>query len=675
MRTKKNRKSQKNGKEQKKNRLLHPVSLFLLILMIGVAAYAPELKGNFIFDDGFYVQHNPNLKNFSTLIHWHQFRHNRPLYWFSFFVGKTLWGNNPAGYKAVNLIFHILAAYILFFFLLHLLELKGIYDRWFAFTVSLLFLLSPLATEAVSYISGRNNGIGGFFFILGCFLYLKTLDPATRKKKILFFIASVASFLAAFLFKEIYIVFVLFYPLLYLFIRPVTRKSVFLLFGGIILLALITLALSFTVPMSPFAQIRGVLAKSGPHINSRPLATNTVAVAYSLRLFAFPDRLNIDHDLPVLNSLASPKAILAALFLIGIGLLLFRLRKKLPLSFPAYIAYILLIAPTNSFILRHGQWMIDPLSERNLYACAIFFSIILAEVLTVSIQKEKTRRVVFTIILLAYAGRTFTRNMDFSNNISLWQASVRYSPDRARPNYNLAVALKNGGKIREAIPYARKALEISPESQCYGLLASLLTREGKVEKAKETLLDGIRNTEKNRAILYNQLGQLLYSKGEFRQAESYLLQALRENPRLIQANLTLMMIQLENGEFIAAQKTIQKIQWHIRKQSRTFRSKQIINNDTKAMLAFGRGLLYFKTGHPKAGASSCEKAVELNPDFTEPLIRLGEYFYKEKDYPKSWKYFLKAAGTTGFKRYSAAAGPYMRNLKKLLDNPNLNPGL
>ena len=57
------------------------------------------------------------------------------------------------------------------------------------------------------------------------------------------------------------------------------------------------------------------------------------------------------------------------------------------------------------------------------------------------------------------------------------------------------------------------------------------------------------------------------------------------------------------------------------------------------------------------------------------MIRLGEYYYAQKKYKESWSRFLDASRTPGFKRYGAAAAPYMRNLQKLLDNPNLDPGL
>ncbi|NOY23662.1 MAG: tetratricopeptide repeat protein [Acidobacteria bacterium] len=673
--TAKQKKIQKQTIKHKTPWIFKPALLLLVMFALGLVAYAPELKGDFILDDFHYVQHNPNLKNLSTLTRWDRFRHSRPLYWFSFFMEKKLWGNNPAGYKIINLAFHVLTAFILFYFLLHLLELKGIYDRWFALVTSILFLLSPLATEAVSYISGRNNGIGGFFFILGCFLYLKTLDSTNRKRKLIFFSRSFVSFIAAFLFKEVYIVFVLFYPLLYLWIRPFKKKYLLLGAGGIIALFIAVLVLSFRVNISPFTQIHSVIVQNRRNFNSRPLATNLYAVAYSFRLSAFPDKLNIDHDLPVLNSLASPKALAAVGILLGIGLLLFLFRKKLPLSFPAYIAYLFLIAPTNSFILRHGQWMIDPLSERNLYACAIFFSIIAVELLTVLIPKPKARHIVFAILLLASGTRTFSRNMDFSNDISLWKSSVRYSPDRARPYYNLAVALKDADRVDEAIPFARKALHLSPQSQCYGLLSSLLMKNGQQKEAESTLREGIRTVEENQAILLNQLGQFYYTQGQFAKARNYLEQALERNKRNLQARLTLMLIQLDDGNLIAAQKNITDTESFIRYTSKTFQAEQLVTDDTWAMLAFGKGLLNFQSGQPQAGIRLCERAIELNPQFTEPMIKLGEYYYSRREYKESWSYFLKAYQTPGFKRYSAGIAPYMRNLQKLLENPKLDPGL
>lgn len=673
--TAKKKKVQKQTESRKPHWIFKPALLLLVMLALGLTAYAPELKGDFIFDDPHYVQFNPYLKNFSTLIHWNQFRHTRPLYWFSLYLGKQLWGNNPAGYKVVNLAFHVLTAFLLYLFMLRLLELKGVYDRWFALGTSMLFLLSPLATEAVSYISGRNNGIGGFFFILGCLLYLKTLTSTIPGKKASFFAASLAAFVISFLFKEVYLVFILFYPLLYLWVRPFQKRRFLLGIAGILTLFMAVLVLSFTLNISPFNRIHSVIVKNSHHFNSRPLATNSYAVAYSLRLFAFPDELNIDHDLPILDSLTSPKALLAIGILLAMGFLLFFFRKKLPLSFPAYVSYLLLIAPTNSFILRHGGWMVDPLSERNLYASAIFFSIIAMEIFIQLFRKPKTRLLIFVVLLLILGTRTFTRNIDFSNNISLWKSSVSYSPKRARPYYNLAVALKDDGRIEEAIPYAKKALALSPQTQCYGLLSNLLMRKGQQKEAEATLLEGLRTVDKNPALLLNQLGQMYYGQGQFGQAQKYLEQAIQRNPRLLQGRLTLMLIQLDSGNLMAAQKNISDTELYIRRAMNTFRAEELVTNDTKAMLLFGKGLLNFRGGKNREGIQFCRKAIELNGSFTEPMIKLGEYYYTRKEYKKSWSMFLKASGTPGFKRYSRAAAPYMRNLQKLLDNPKLDPGL
>jgi protein O-mannosyl-transferase len=634
--------------------IFKPVWLLLVMLAIGLVTYAPELKGNFIFDDIHYVQHNPNLKDFSTLIHWNEFQHSRPLYWFSLFLEKNLWGNNPAGYKVVNLSFHVLTAFILFFFLLRLLELKGIYDRWFALAASMLFLVSPLATEAVSYISGRNNGIGGFFFILGCFLYLKTLTFNIQRKRITFFASSLASFVTAFLFKEVYIVFVLFYPLLYLWVRPFQKKRMMLGIGGIISFFMAVLVLSFTLNISPFTQIHSAIVKNSHHFNSQPLATNTYAVAYSLRLFAFPNALNIDHDLPVLNSLTAPRVLMAIALLLAIGFLLFFFRRKLPLSFPAYLGYLILIAPTNSFILRHGKWMIDPLSERNLYACAIFFSIILSDIIMLAIQKKRYRTYAIVILILISGARTFTRNIDFRTDTALWSAAAKYSPARPRVQFNLAIALKDTEKTEDAIEHARMCLQLDPNAvQAYGLLADLYFSEKRPRLAIETLELGIQTCRGiDRAYLMDILAMHYYQTFQFSKAEQYFRKSTQINPKAFLPALHRLLNLLNLEHWNAAAQALTKVRKLYKHTKSQFRPIFIANDDSDYLYHFASGWCQVKTGHPKKGINQLKRAIELEPYRTEPYLALCEYYYHNQQLDLAFFYLQRAAQTPSARSYS-----------------------
>lgn len=669
--------SQKKSRSRKTGK--HPVpfsnrKLLLLFAAIGLIIYLPQLGGGFIFDDGHYVQNNPNLETLRSLLDWPRFWSNRTLYWLSFFMEKQLWGNNPTGFKMVNLGCHILAAFFLVRFLRKLVQLTGHHDNRFPLIAGTLFLVSPLAVEAVSYISGRNNSIGGMFFILGGWLVLKWLDPETEKRKRIA-AGAFLSFVAAFLFKEIYIVALVLVPLLIFWVRKPTGRQ-WLGAGAAALAGVLILSAAIAwIPFNPFPRVKRAVVRNVVQADTQALATNAWSVAYSFRLFAFPDSLNIDHDLPIIDHLSDSKAMLAIGFLAGLGLLLLALRRHLPWSFAAYLAYLILLAPSNSFILRRGDWMIDPISERNLYAPAMFMSVILAEILYRLLKDERSRTIA-AICLVAMLGiRTTARTLDFRNDVHLWSASVVHSPNRARPHYNLAVALKDEGRIEEAIPHAGKAVELSPRAQAYGLLASLYNRADNPVLEEQTLLEGLRRAEEDRYLLHNQLGQLYYRQNKWGKASKQLRQAIRENAGYLQPRFTLVYIFLTEGKLQKAEYLLNTLEKAITRTSAEFRSREIINESYHAMYRFGLGWYRLESGRIDSGIASLKQSVELDPGFVEPYLKLGDYYYRTGNYQASWDWFLRASRLPDHERYSNMIGPYMRNLQKLLENPEMDPGL
>jgi len=71
----------------------------------------------------------------------------------------------------VNVSVHILTTIALFFLLFKLFKYRTL-----AFLTSLIFLVHPAQTEAVTYISGLGDPLSSLFIILGLLFYLKFRD-------------------------------------------------------------------------------------------------------------------------------------------------------------------------------------------------------------------------------------------------------------------------------------------------------------------------------------------------------------------------------------------------------------------------------------------------------------------------------------------------------------------
>ncbi len=631
--------------------------LFFIYLLIGVIAYLPSLRGDFLLDDNQYIVYNSSLQNFNSLKRELVLtNYRRPLYRFSFFVEKRLWGNNPLGYKIINLIFHIMAAFVLFLFVRDLLSKR--FKRkekevfYFSFFTGLFFLVCPLATEAVSYISGRSSGIGGFFLILSVYLFQQGITVERIKNRLIKLIIAFIAGIISVMFKEVYIVFLILWFFLFVFYTEfsgvkVIKLSLFLVFMVVCLSFAV-----FYVRFQPFPLIKKTIKHYSKKINQQALATNIYAVAYSLRLAVFPDKLNIDHDLPVIEKLSDYRAVLSFMFLIALFFIFWFFRKQMPLSFFAYLSYLLLIAPTNSFILRHGRWMVDPLSERNLYASLFFFSIVLLEVLWVLSGKDVKRfKVLAILVIVVFGVRAFFRNMDYRNNITMWKASLKYSPDRARPNYNYAAALKDAQRYNEAVPYAEKAFRLSPAPNTLGLLSSLYKLTGNTEKYEILLATALEKKQFKNPYLYHQIGEYYYEKGDFFKAEDYFKKAVKMKWCYILPRLSLAYIYLMQNKLEKAKEQLDILNGIVKEQFNNYYCNVLIDTIVKARVEFANSLYYFATHQYNKGIEFANLAIKLNPEFTEPYLKLGEYYFLNEEDDRALFYFNKAKHTIDYGKY------------------------
>ena len=150
-----------------------PWAASLLLFMAVLALYYPVHNYPFInFDDRDYIYENPavqaGLK--PSTIAWAFTTYNagnwHPLTWMSHALDCTLFGMNPAGHHAVNVLFHAIDAVLLFWVLL---KATGYPGR--SFVVAALFALHPINVESVAWIAERKNVLSTMFFLLALGAY------------------------------------------------------------------------------------------------------------------------------------------------------------------------------------------------------------------------------------------------------------------------------------------------------------------------------------------------------------------------------------------------------------------------------------------------------------------------------------------------------------------------
>ncbi len=160
----------------------------IVIALLGFTVYLNSLGNAFIWDDTQLVCNNAYIRSWGFLpqiFSQHlgagagsRYSFYRPLQLITYVWDYSLWGLNPAGYHLTNVLCHIFAALCLYWLVLILFR-----DTLLSFLTALLFIVHPVLTEAVTYISGRADPLAFIFIMLTFICYLKFL----RAKKIRFF--------------------------------------------------------------------------------------------------------------------------------------------------------------------------------------------------------------------------------------------------------------------------------------------------------------------------------------------------------------------------------------------------------------------------------------------------------------------------------------------------------
>jgi tetratricopeptide (TPR) repeat protein len=432
---------------------------------VTLSAYLGAFQGDFQYDDFSTILANPHLDRWGTFIG--HFDHMvRPFLHLTFFIDRSLYGEAATGYHVLNFLLHLGSGLLIYGILRHAVTEEG---QSVPFWTAMVFLIHPIGTETVTYISGRASGLMAFWYLLALFLYIKESEETTRHLRcrlyragaILCFMLSVAS-------KEPAVTF----PLALLLWDVLIRR----LRG----LSLRTAILTRHSPFWLIIGVAGILALQHPRytdlaqfsLGIRPLWENLLselhAAAYAFWLFISPWNQNFDHDLPVLHSLTEWPLPLDLLVLGGLAIGACVLARRLPLLSFGIGWFALQILPTT-VIPRN-----DLLSERNLYLAS--FGVVLAIVVlgsrvtqwleTVLLQPRLIRfsaNSLAALLVLALCLFTFQRNSLYDDQVSLWSETVRLSPNKARPHNNLGHAYALQGKWERAIDEFRLAVKLDPD--------------------------------------------------------------------------------------------------------------------------------------------------------------------------------------------------------------------
>ncbi len=465
---------------------LSPRILLFLLLVVVAAAYSNSIYSPFVLDDDHSFAQNPLLGTADHAlppleqIGQSQFGVGRFMPMLTFAIDRAL--SQPDGsvsqYHYTNIAIHLAATLALFFFLRGILRtpkgttaLGSLAPDHFCLLVTGLWALSPLQTNAVTYIVQRMASLTAFFYLasLACYLFART--TAIRPRRYLLYAASLGLAVSAFFSKENSATLPLALLLLEAtFISPdlprrigrrLTPRTIGILLATAFLLSPVMAKVWYTIVTSGYAIRSFTLGER--------LLTEARVVVYYLSLLALPlpARMTLDYDFPLSTSLLTPPTTLAAiLFLTLLFYLACKTLRRLPLFGFGVLWFFLTLVIESSVI------PLELVFEHRLYLPSVgFFIAVLALVdlattrwLTAPQRRQAMPWLLFSFTLLLVASSLLTtmRNYDWRDQLSIYADCVRKAPHKIRPHVNYGRALALTGRPDEALREFNKALQLAP---------------------------------------------------------------------------------------------------------------------------------------------------------------------------------------------------------------------
>jgi protein O-mannosyl-transferase len=583
------------------------------IIFLGLLAYLNSFPNPFIWDDIYLVSENLHIRDIGyiprlfaeNVYHLDLIgRFYRPVLMTSFALDYNIWRLDPFGYHLSNILIHLGNALLVYGLIRLIFRRTSL-----AFLTAALFVLHPIQTEAVTYISGRADPLAAFFCLLSLYFFIRYIDFDGARRK-LYFAVSVLCFILVLLTKEASAIF----PLVLLFYEACFRRDelkgkrsakyavffVILLIYGVLLRHFVLLNvkdISLTSSLSPLA--------------SRLYTMPLIILTY-LKLLLFPEGLHMERsdflfDRPVF--FFEPRVIFALSILVAIAAFAWFIRKRSREAFFGFVWFILLLSPVlniipiNAFVAEH--W---------LYLPSIGFFLIVSSAFIYLFRFRSIKLCIlgFIAVILAILGTlTVRQNYIWRNPIAFYRYTLKFYPTSARILNNLGAEYFNLGLYKDAEIKFRESLAAGREGAyaVYGYvnLGSALYLQGKKKESIEVFDEAIAHNPGLPAG-YWYMANNLFSDGETKKA----VELYRKAAELMPSNAYY---------WLALGNAYQKEKGF--KEAEEAYKKALAACPGFFEARINLGIAYYQQGLQKKAFEEYQKALKLNPGSPEAYYNIG----------------------------------------------------
>jgi tetratricopeptide (TPR) repeat protein len=515
----------------------------------------------------------------------------------------------------INILLYAACSVILFTVLRRLLQNTHPFIPLFA---TLLWIVHPLHTEVVANIKSRDELLSFFFGMLSLRLLFQSVD----RRNTLSLILAACSFILALLSKENAVTWAGVFPLaLWCFTELDIRK---LITKGAVFLGVV--AFYFGIRMAILGEIGGgyelmvinnsLAGTTDPMIR---LATSFLIIGKYMLLFLFPVSLSFDYSYNTfpLVGFSNIGAILSLLIILfGVFTALRTLPQRSALSFSILFSLGTFVLVSNVFLLIEAT-----MAERFLFTPSLGLCMLVA-VLTDRLLKTGNksaegipvpllthhRLFLPTVVILVLLGaRSFSRNMDWKDNLTLLEHDVKVSPNSARIRYALGSAY--------LIEKALKEPEGSPLKNGY------LDKAIRELSAGVSILPNYNEAWYHLGLAYKEKGNALEAVKALETARAY--KSFTDAPHLTASGLAYGL----NTQYDKALVDLKEV-------------CRLTPDDADAWNNYG--LYLTEAGQINEAVDALDKAIALRKDFGKAFYNKGNTFAKAGNFRIALEQYKKA---------------------------------
>lgn len=524
----------------------------ILIAVAAVVVFLGALQCGFIaYDDDVYVYQNPHLRDGFNLrsVRWALTAHLthdalphldywQPLTVFSRLLDVELFGMDPRGHHATNLLLHGLTAAVLF---LVVEAMTG--APWRSAFVAAVFAVHPLRVESVVWVTERKDVLSGLLWMLTLGAYVRYVRRPRRRE----YAAFVALFALGLTAKPMLIT--LPFVLLLLDFWPLRRIGADGRWspGRLIVEKIPVFLLAFaSVAITVYSQARAAILMPAGTPGLPVRAGNAVVdyVRYAAKL-VWPPPMALPQPFP-LEPWPPWIVVPAAAALLAVSAAAIAQARRRPYLAVGWLWFVGTLVPVIGLVQSGAL----PMADRYTYIPHIGLAIAITWGLADPLRRRLGVRGVAigaVGVITALAATTVAQTRHWRDSESLFRHSAQAAPRNFAAHFNLGNALAARGRTGEAEAEYRRTIAINPNhARAHNNLANLLATQGRGDEAMRHYREALRLLPSD-ADAHNNLGLLRSVRGEAAAARTHYQEALRVRPRHSDALFNLARLDAGEG--------------------------------------------------------------------------------------------------------------------------------